>query len=304
MSSPPEQTTQVPSDISLRFLFDNADIRGETVRLNATLEEILAVHQYAPAVGQLIGEFLAAAVLLSSTLKFEGKLILQARSEGQIPLLMVECTNQGHVRAIARGAEQTTSADFAHLLTNGQLAITVDPVNGQRYQSIVPLAADSLAHSLDTYFDQSEQLPTRFWLASDPPHAAGMLLQQMPAQGRDDAEQRAQQWQHACSLAGTIKQEELLELSTEELLHRLYHEDPVRIFDPSAVKFQCSCSRERTLNALASIDNTELEEILREHGSITMDCEFCNQQYQFQRDDVAALLPIADEGGKEPGTVH
>jgi len=304
MNSSTEQKGQAAADVSQRFLFDNADIRGETVHLDSTLEEILAVHQYAPAVCQLIGEFLAAAVLLSTTLKFEGKLILQARSEGQIPLLMVECTNLLNVRAIVRGAEQATSSNFAHLLTNGQLAITVDPVKGQRYQSIVPLGSDSLAHSLDAYFEQSEQLATRFWLAADQHRAAGMLLQQMPIRAGEDTQQRARQWQHACSLAATIRQRELLELSAEELLHRLYHEDPVRVFDPSAVNFQCSCSRERTLGALISIDNVELEDILRQHGSITMDCEFCNQQYQFQRSDIAALLPERSEGGKGPGTVH
>ena len=149
-------------DIAQRFLFEHADLRGETVHLDQTMADIMAVHQYPPAVVALIGEFLAAAVLLSTTLKFDGKLILQVRSDGQIPLLMVECSHLLQVRAIARGAEQATASDFDQLLTNGQLAITVDPENGQRYQSIVPLAGTSLAESLDLYFEQSEQLLTRF----------------------------------------------------------------------------------------------------------------------------------------------
>ena len=168
-------------DQSRRFLFEDADIRGESVRLGRAYRDILAAHQYAPAVGRLLGEFLAASVLLSSNLKFEGKLILQARSEGQVPLLMAECNQALDIRAIARGAQQATAGQFEQLLTNGQLVITVDPDRGQRYQGIVPLVRDSLAHSLDAYFTQSEQLGTRLWLAADGDRACGLLLQQLAA---------------------------------------------------------------------------------------------------------------------------
>ena len=303
MESSLNQDRELPCDVSQRFIFDDADIRGETVHLDTVLQDILAIHQYAPSVSRLMGEFLAAAVLLSTTLKFEGKLILQARSEGQIPLIMVECSNELQVRAIVRGAEQATSSDFSQLLSNGQLAITVDPLKGNRYQSIVPLAEDSLAHSLDAYFEQSEQLATRFWLSANQHRAAGMLLQQLPAQTNPDKALRAEQWQHACALATTVKEEELLTLPPVVLLHRLYHENPVRIFEPSAIKFQCSCSRDRTLSALATIDSDELEDILREHGHVLMDCEFCNQQYRYEKEDIAALLSMED-AGSSPRTLH
>lgn len=273
---------------SIRFLFDNADIRGETVHLDSAYREVLAIHQYAPAVGRLLGEFMAAAVLLSTTLKFDGKLILQARSEGQIPLLMVECNSALEIRAIARGADQATAEGFHQLLANGQLAITVDPDQGQRYQGIVPLAGDSLAHSLDAYFSSSEQLGTRLWLAADDQRAGGLLLQQLPQQLAEDAEQRQQQWEHACTMAETVRDTELLEMDTQQLLQLLYHEEPVRLYEPLAVAFRCSCSRERTLNALSSINPAEIEELLEELGCITMDCEFCNQQYRFSREDLAA----------------
>ena len=201
MSTTDNQDLPAGMDQSRRFLFDNADIRGESVRLNEAYQEVLGAHQYAPGVSRVLGEFLAAAVLLSSNLKFEGKLILQARSERQIPLLMVECNDQLQIRAIARGAQEATSDDFNVLLANGQLAITIDPVEGQRYQGIVPLVNNSLAHSLDAYFLQSEQLHTRFWLASDGSRAAGMLLQQLPPQLTPQVEAREEQWQHLCALA-------------------------------------------------------------------------------------------------------
>jgi molecular chaperone Hsp33 len=292
MKSSSDQPSPLSSDVSQRFLFDNADIRGETVHLGAAFEDILAIHRYSPGVNQLLGEFLAAAVLLSTTLKFEGKLILQARSSGQIPLIMVECTNELHVRAIVRGAEQASSTDFSQLLNTGQLAITIDPRDGQRYQSIVPLSENSLAESLDAYFEQSEQLATRFWLHADQHQAAGMLLQQLPTQTVNDKSQREEQWQHARALADTIKADELLNLQAPELLHRLYHETPVRLFEPTKVKFQCSCSRDRTLAALATIDQAELKDILKEQGEITLVCEFCKRQYGYNKEDIAPLLAL------------
>lgn len=277
-------------DQSLRFLFEQGDIRGEIVQLKAAYREILNLHQYAPGVSRLLGEFLAAAVLLSTTLKFEGKLILQARSQGQVPLLMVECTSELQVRAIARGAQHATSDAFERLLHEGQLTITIDPSRGNRYQGIVPLSGDSLAANLEAYFEQSEQLATRFWLTANGERAGGMLLQQLPAQQVTDTDDRVLQWEHACALASTVKDQELLHLQPLELLYRLYHEDPVRLFQPRPVAFQCSCSRERTLNALSTLGAGEVEDILKDQGTVTMDCEFCNQQYVFSRDDLASVL--------------
>tara|TARA_R110001592_G_scaffold295594_2_gene565764 strand:+ start:122424 stop:123329 length:906 start_codon:yes stop_codon:yes gene_type:complete len=283
-------TIAATSDQARRFLFEQADIRGESVQLDAAFGDILAIHQYAPGVSQQLGELLAAAVLLRSTLKFDGKLILQARSQGQIPLLMAECTSGGEVRGIARGADLATASHFDQLLGDGSLAITVDPAQGKRYQGIVPLAGDSLAHSLDAYFQQSEQLGTRLWLAADGNRASGLLLQQLPAQITTDPQEREQQWEHVCALAATLHSSELLELQTEELLYRLYHEEPLRLFAPTQVQFHCSCSRERTLRALSAIAPSELETLLTELGSVTMDCEFCNQQYRHFREDLQDLL--------------
>jgi len=288
--SPDTTPPPPPEDEARRFLFEAMDIRGESVRLGRALNEILTIHQYAPGVRRQLGELLAAAVLLRSTLKFEGKLVLQARSGGQIPLLMAECSSDGDIRGIARGAEQATAERFEQLLGNGTLAITVDPHRGQRYQGIVPLSGDSLAHSLDAYFNQSEQLGTRLWLAADGERAGGLLLQQLPPQLVTDPEGRADQWRHACTLAETVRQDELLPLPAAVLLHRLYHQESLRLFEPAPIRFRCSCSRQRTLQALATIDPSELESLLAELGEITMDCEFCNQRYCYRREDLQDIL--------------
>jgi|AntAceMinimDraft_5_1070358.scaffolds.fasta_scaffold00009_105 molecular chaperone Hsp33 len=289
--SPAAETTQTDaSDQAQRFLFEHADIRGEFARLHCAYRDILAIHPYPDGVNRLLGEFLAASVLLSTNLKFEGKLVLQVRSEGQIPLLMVECDHTLQVRGIARGAEQASSNNNDQLLQNGQLAITIDPTNGQRYQGIVALQQGSLAQSLDSYFEQSEQLKTRIWLAADGERAGGLLLQQLPAQVTPDDTDRQQQWEHICALAATMRGPELLLLGNEQLLYRLYHEDPVRVFEPSGIRFHCTCSRERTRNALSTLAPEDILDILEEQGCVTMECEFCNLVYRFERNDLDALL--------------
>tara|TARA_R110000823_G_scaffold119998_5_gene244305 strand:+ start:32751 stop:33650 length:900 start_codon:yes stop_codon:yes gene_type:complete len=292
------QTTAM-HDIALRFLFEEADIRGEYASLDSAYREILAIHAYAPPVGRLLGEFLAATVILSTTLKFEGKLILQVRSAGQVPLLMAECDHKLNVRGIARCAETLTGTTTDTLLTDGQLAITIDPVVGQRYQGIVTLAENSLARSLDAYFEHSEQLKTRVWLAADGERACGLLLQQLPEQVSPQDEDRENQWHHVEQLASTLRTSELTGDDGLTLLHKLFHQNPMRVFEPRALRFGCSCSRERTLGALSTLPTRELEALLVEMGVITMDCEFCNSQYQFTRDDLASAL-----GWEKSKTLH
>ena len=278
------------SDITRKFVFEQADIRGEIVHLDQAYKEITDIHQYAPGVGRLLGEFLAAAVLLSTTIKFEGRLILQAQSKGELPLLMAECSNELTVRAIARGAELATGTEFSSLLRDGQLAITIEPSKGRHYQGIVPLGGDNLAACIEHYFENSEQLATRLWLASNGESASGLLLQQLPEQLVRDASERDEKWQHLCTLAETVELSELITAGQESLLYHLFHQDPLRLFRDESVRFACSCSRQRCFQALLALGSGELEELLEEEEPINMDCEFCNQQYQFKRNDFLTEL--------------
>ena len=269
-----------------RFLFDDLDIRGELVHLDTVLGEASAIHSYPHGVTALLGEFLTASVLLASTLKFRGTLTVQARSDRQVPLIMAECSSQLDVRAIARGAQEAVAEDFRDLLGGGQLVLTVTPERGNRYQGIVPLTDASLAASLDSYFEHSEQLHTALFLSCDGARAAGLLLQQLPAQRVLDTDQREEHWSRILQLAATVSDEEMLNLSDEALLYRLYHEETLQLFDAEGVRLRCSCSRERTLAALATIGWEEINSILEEQGSVSMDCEFCNQHYEFSREEL------------------
>ena len=273
-----------------RFIFDEADIRGELVRLDQSYKDTLAAHHYPEPVSRLLGEFLAAAVLLSATLKFEGSLVLQAYSDGEIPLIMAEASSDHKIRAIARNADNASSTDFHTLLAKGKLSITIDPRQGKRYQGIVSLEGSNLSQCIENYFRQSEQLSTRVWLASDGQPAAGMLLQELPASDPIDQEQRDIDWEHATKLAETLTPDEMLSLPFEQLLFRLFHQEKVRLFPPALLSFECSCSETRTLEAMRAFGQQELEKILQEQGAIDINCEFCHQHYHFGSKDIDRLF--------------
>lgn len=277
------------SDEIVRFIFDHTDIRGEWVQLEQSYQDCLANHHHAPPVRRLLGEFMAAAALLSATLKIDGSVILQVRGDGEIPLIMAEAGSDNTLRAIAHAAGHAVSDDFRALLgRDSRLIITIDRKGGQRYQGIVPLDGTDLAECLAHYFRQSEQLPTQLWLSADGNRAAGLLLQELPS--RAEPEQRAQQWQHLTTLAATTTPTELLGLPAETLLHRLFHQESLRLLRRDALEFRCSCSQARTEAMLASLGRAELDDILREQGHIEVTCEFCNQQYRFAPAAVAELF--------------
>ena len=289
------------ADFSQRFLFDDSDVRGELVALHESYQHVLAKHDYPPAVAQLLGELMAAAALLVGTLKFDGLLVLQARSSGAVPLLMVECSSARELRGIARyeSAQLGELATLSELMPDGVLAITVEPTQGQRYQGIVDLDGADLAACLTNYFQTSEQLATRFWLHADGLRARGLLLQQLPADRVLDAVGRQETWLHLLTLANTLSAEELLALDNETLLHRLYHEEALRLFEPNALSFRCSCSRERSANALVSLGLEDAENLVAEQGgAVVIDCQFCNERYSFDAADVAQLF--AGGGSQAP----
>ena len=292
-------------DFTQRFLFDETDVRGELATLDRSYAEVLAKHPYPEPVAQLLGEMLAAAALLCGTLKFEGLLVLQARSSGPIPLLMVECSSEREVRGIARYDESgiDAAAALTELMPDGVLTLTIDPRHGQRYQGIVPLEGANLADCLSGYFATSEQLPTRFWLNADGRRARGLLLQQLPPARIKDAQARQDSWEHVVTLADTLTAEELLGLDNEVILHRLFHEETVRLFDEQGVAFNCSCSRDRAANALISMGRPDVESLLDEQqGRIRVDCQFCNEQQVFDAADIAQIF--AGGGTQTPGNTR
>lgn len=292
------------NDLLHRFLFDDCDIRGEIVTLGDSYREVLSHNQQVPAIRQLLGEFLAAVGLLSSTLKFDGRIILQARGDGLISTIMAECNHHNDLRGIVRlndevelTEELALRGSMQQLLGNGVLVISIEPQRTEnfggkleRYQGIVPMDAENLAGCLEHYFQQSEQLATRLWFAADDHTATGFLIQALPQQLNTNPDDNRDKWETIITLAETITPEELLELDHATVLYRLFNEQSVRIFEPKKLRFSCSCSKERCASALLTIGKEEVEELLIEKGRIDIDCQFCNQHYYFAADEVRKLL--------------
>lgn len=277
-------------DTLQRFLFEDNAVRGELVHLDATYRAIRDSHDYPPPVRALLGETLAASALLSGSIKAHDSLIVQVQASGPVHLVVAQCTSQRSLRGLARWTGAVEPGGLQTLCGTGTLAITIDPGRGQeRYQGLVALSGGSLGQAIETYFDQSEQLPTRLWLACDGERAAGLLVQSLPGQRADpDA------WNRIQLLAATVRPGELLDSSLDELRRTLFPEEDVRVFDPQRTTYHCTCSRETIGTVLASLGRAELEEALEELGELTVTCEFCNRRYVFDRVDVEAVL--AGEG--------
>ena len=274
-------------DILQRFLFEHAPIRGEIVHLDATWQAVLERRDYPRRVRDILGELMAASALLTSTIKFDGRLIMQVQGNGPINLLVVECTSDRAMRAVAQWKGEVPEAPLSELVGDGRLIVTIDTHNAkERYQAVVNVEGLSVAAAFENYFARSEQLETRLWLASDAHQAAGMLLQRMPdsLQTDDDA------WQRAVHLGSTITRQELLALPVREIIHRLYHEEDIRLFSRMPVSFRCSCSRERVERVLRMLGQDEVRSILHEQGSVHVDCEFCGNGYTFDQIDAEQIF--------------
>jgi len=293
------------SDLLKRFIFDNAPIRGEWVNLQDSWQEILNRRHYPAAIRRVLGDMAAAAALLAETVKINGRLVLQIRSNGPASMFMVECTSDHTLRALAQWQQEVADdASFSDITGEGTLAITIE-VEGakQPYQGVVSLTGDSINQILEQYFQQSEQLATRIWLSSNEHTAAGLFLQQLPSE--NEHKQAAEEdWSRISQLAATITDEELISLDAEELLHRLFHEEQVRLFEGTDLAFACTCSRPRVAETITMLGQEEALQIIDEQGQIEVACEFCNQHYQFDAVDVAELFTATVSAESNQDTLH
>ena len=290
-------------DELFRFSFEDGRVRGVSLRLESTWQAAIENHDYPPPVAALLGEAVAGAVLMVASLKFEGRLILQFAGRGPVNLLVVQVTSDRRFRCMAKWDDERLAdagEGLEALLGRGQLVLTIEPDEGTRYQSLVPIEGESLADAIEGYFQQSEQLPTRLVLAADGRVTAGMLVQQMPETGGivPASGPSARGFEHVGKLVDTLVgdkgQAEMRTVSAPELLHRLFHQDALRIHDVARVAFSCGCSREGVGQMLASLGRDELEATLASEetppGLIEIRCDFCGSLYRFDRVDVEQLL--------------
>lgn len=291
MTSP---TASAGHDRLVRFLIQQAGVRGVHVRLDETWRQIREREDYPAAAATLLGQAAAAAALFTGHTKVDGRLSVQMRTDGAIRTLFAECTAAGTLRGIVQFDPEAgdVPADLRELGHGGILAITIenqglaggDPV---RYQGLVPLEADRLDAAFEDYFRQSEQLPTRLLLAADGTSAAGLLLQKLPGDiGDEDG------WNRVGALFDTLATDELLATDGERLLGRLFHEDGVQLLGGRDLAFACSCSRARVESMLVALGPQEAG-LAAETGEATIRCEFCGQTYRLSPQEIDGLFDAA-----------
>lgn len=270
-----------------RYLFSQAHVRGELVRLDASYNAILSAQPYPEPLQRLLGELMAATSLLSATLKFEGDIAVQLQSEGPVKYAVINGTHEQALRGVARW-DGDVPEDFSQMFRKGVMAITITPKEGERYQGLVALDKPSLAECLEAYFSQSEQLATRVilrtQLAQAGARAAGMLLQILPV-----AESAKDDFEHLVQITDTISDDELFNLPVNDILYRLYHQEEVEVFAPQPIVFKCSCSKERSATALATVDKQDLLELVHQDGFVVLNCQYCHAEYKFDAIDVEAI---------------
>ena len=316
------ESATAPRDEVRRFIVENRPVRGHWVRLEGAWRELRAHHDYPEPVRELLGQAVAASVLLAATLKFRGQLTLQLQGNGAVSLLVAQCTHDYRLRAVARFDATAVSAlssndpseksgkssgtVFRSLVgSGGRFAVTVEAdERNMRYQGIVPLTGDSLAGSLEAYFARSEQLPTRVLLAADGERGAGVLVQKLPEDAVADDTQMREIWEQAERGIERLSAEDLLQRPVEELLGRGFASQDMRLFRGAPVQFECRCSNGRVTSLLRALGPDEVRDVLREQGSVTVTCEFCHRPYRFDAGDVEALFKDGAEPGGNSSTIH
>ena len=302
-----------------KFLFEGLPVRGMLVRLTGAWQEVLrrrqTVGEHPPEVRVLLGEMAAAGVLMQANIKFNGALVLQVHGDGPVKLAVVEVQPSLSFRATATVLGEVPRGAQLQALLNvhgqGRCAITLDPKDkfpGQQpYQGVVPLHGDQreplqqVQQVLEHYMLQSEQLDTRLVLAANDEVAAGLLIQRLPVQGAGNLEGAARRrneddigineaFNRITMLAATLTREELLTLQSEQILHRLFWQETVRVFEPDTPRFACTCSRNRVRNMLRGLGREESDSLIAERGEVEVGCEFCGLQYRFDAVDVGEMF--------------
>lgn len=287
-------------DYSARFVIEAHPVHGRLVRLGETLDQILKAHDYPPQIANLLGEACVLAVLVGASLKFEGRLILQAQGDGVVRYVVADYDTKGGLRGFCRfdpeelaalvaaneGSFQSLGAQA--LLGKGTFIMTLDPENhGERYQGITPIEGESLALCAETYFRQSEQVPTQIKLActefagEDGPNwrAAGAMIQAIAGDAtRGDTKDS---FQHIRALFETLGEEELtdFDLPADRLLFRLFHEDGVRLSAAKQIHKLCRCTQERVEGLVQSFTDEEQSEMLEADGKVHITCEYCSKTF-------------------------
>ena len=302
-------------DVIQTFQLETSNLRGRSVRMGAVLDKILQAHDYPLPVAHLVAETLTLTTLLASMLKYDGIFTLQAKGDGPISMLVADMKSNGDLRGCATFDEErlqqareqlsdlkTVEGSENHLaqyLGKGYIAFTVDQDQGERYQGIVELKGSSLVDCVQHYFNQSEQITSGIKMAAglrgDKWRAGGLMIQEVPEEGgvsdkKPDDYSGEDDWRRAMALMGSATDDELLDatLQSNDILHRLFHEEGVRVFEPLELRRGCRCTEERVTNILSTMSEEDVQDMVKD-GIISMRCEFCSHTFCY---DPETLKPV------------
>ena len=271
-----------------RFLFKDLDIRGQHLSLIDTWQDMIQNRGYSVLVRQLFGELSALAIFLANGIKHKGKLTLQVQGSGIVSLLLVEVTSDLKIRGMVRSdstIEEDDSLD--KILGEGQIVATLyNSQTDHSFQSLVPINQKGLIATFEDYFFQSEQLESRLWVSSTQENLCAMLLQKMPEADQHDSEG----WHRVGTLSDTITQDELNSLDAESLLHRLFHEETLQLFNADWVDYECEQSKERFEKIIYDLGEQDARDLLKERGEIAIHNEICNEHLFFDEQDVDRIF--------------
>ncbi len=281
--------TERLKDSLQRFIFDKTDVRGEIVHLDDSYESAVKNSNYPQPLKELVGQMMAATALLAATVKIKGKLNVQVQGDGPVSLILVQCSSDHQIRSTAKWEGDLDGLSLEQTVGKAYIAITIEPDGDkERYQGVVQLHGEKIADAFEEYFNSSEQLATKVYLTANDETAAGLFLQKLPASEEGVKDEDA--WERMSQLASTITDEELAQLSVEDLIHRLFNQEDIRLFDPTTIEFKCSCSREKLEAVLKSIGIEDLKKLIEEKGNVEVDCEYCKEKYIFDTIDVEYLF--------------
>lgn len=272
------------ADHVVPFVFESIPVRGEVIHLARSWRRMLREHDYEPVIRETLGHAAAATGLIAQSLKFDGAVTMQIQGSGDLRMLVMQCTSKLELRGMATPGPDPTATSFEGLMSNAHCAITVDA--GERpYQGIVEVNQDSLAASLENYFERSVQVPSHVVLACNDEMSGGLLLQQMPGQAIDDDD-----WRRLGFLAATLTSADFIDVSSLDLIRKLFNEDDVRVFDEKPVVFRCRCSQRRAEDVLRMLGPEEMAAALKEEGTIRIRCEYCGRRREFDEVDISRLF--------------
>ncbi len=270
------------------FLFPNHAIRGCLVRLDTSLTEALAIRAYPSAIEVVLTDAILALLLLSHTLKQPNTISMQINGteNSSLKLLLAQCDYRHQFRCLATWRSDELTTDLQQLTGNATIVFTTyNDISQQMFQSVVAITENNLQHCLEHYFKQSEQIPTRFYLFKRGKQAAGLLLQALP-----DEREEMEDWQRINYLAATLTEQEIFTLDNDMILHRLFHEETVEMYGAKNISYQCKCSVKKMQQAVKLLGRDDADALLEEQGIIEVTCDFCNQQYRFDKTDIALIF--------------